>query len=63
MPETSAIVAEIEAMCPRFVRIKTDARGWIAQNGLPPGLIPVHCGPVGRLMHRGGAGAVAITDI
>jgi phosphoadenosine phosphosulfate reductase len=62
MPETNEVVAQLERMCPRFVRIKSDVRDWIAKNGIPTDLFPVQCGPVGRLMHHGEAGDVAVVD-
>lgn len=40
MPETRAIVSEVELMCPNFVHIQCDVRGWIAQFGLPTDLLP-----------------------
>src|SRR6185437_3691241 len=40
MPETQGIVSQVEAMCPNFVRIHSDARGRIAEYGYPTDLLP-----------------------
>jgi phosphoadenosine phosphosulfate reductase len=40
MPETRAVVDEVEAMCPNFVRVQSDVRGWIAEYGTPTDLLP-----------------------
>ena len=62
LPETRAIVGEVEAMVPRFVRIKTDARGCIAENGRPTDLVPNACTALGRMQMRGEAGGVPVVD-
>lgn len=40
LPETRAVVHEVEQICPNFVRIQGDVRGWIAEHGLPTDLLP-----------------------
>jgi len=47
LPEVREVVAEVEAMVPRFVRIETHARDWTARFGLPSDLVPTTCTPVG----------------
>lgn len=48
LPETIAVVAEVERMVPHFVRIKTDALAWTEQYGLPSDLVPYGSHPIGR---------------
>ena len=60
LPETRDAVAHVEAMVPRFQRINTNARAWIAANGLPSELVPEACGSIGRGFDHGHAGRVSI---
>ena len=62
LPETRAVVGEVEAMVPRFVRIATNPRGWIAQHGRPSDIVPNACTPLGRKQAHGDAGGVSIAD-
>lgn len=50
LPEVRDIVAQVEAEAPFFVRVNTDARGWIAANGLPSDLVPYGQHGIGRQM-------------
>lgn len=49
LPEMRAVVDHARGLAPNFVTVRTDARGWIAENGLPADLIPFSAHPVGRL--------------
>lgn len=40
MPETRAIIDQVRGMCPNFVLVRSDVRGWQAQYGLPTDLLP-----------------------
>jgi 3'-phosphoadenosine 5'-phosphosulfate sulfotransferase (PAPS reductase)/FAD synthetase len=40
MPETRALVAEVKKMCPNFIHLQGDIRGWIEKYGLPTDLLP-----------------------
>lgn len=53
LPEIRASVAHVEAMAPHFVRVQTDAMGWIEQNGLPTDLLPHGSHQVGQMMGEG----------
>ncbi len=50
LPETEDVVRQIEAMCPRFVRIETNVSAWIDAHGMPSDLIPHSAHPIGRWM-------------
>lgn len=47
LPEVRDIVDDYERMVPRFVRIKSDARAFMQQFGLPSDLVPHTATPVG----------------
>jgi 3'-phosphoadenosine 5'-phosphosulfate sulfotransferase (PAPS reductase)/FAD synthetase len=47
LPEVLEIVAQIEAMVPSFVRIKTDSHEWRERWGYPSDLVPASCSPLG----------------
>lgn len=49
LPEVLAVVAHAKTLAPNFVHVSTDARGWIAQNGLPTDLLPFSSHTIGRL--------------
>lgn len=55
LPEIHAIADQIEAMCPYFVRTRSDARSWIAQYGLPTDLLPYSAHDVGVMAGQRGA--------
>jgi phosphoadenosine phosphosulfate reductase len=48
LPEVMAIVADMEKMVPRFVRIESNSRAWIKANGLPADLVPHTGTPEGQ---------------
>lgn len=50
LPETQQSVAYVEALAPHFVRLQSDVRGWIRDNGLPSDLVPYGSHPIGRRM-------------
>jgi 3'-phosphoadenosine 5'-phosphosulfate sulfotransferase (PAPS reductase)/FAD synthetase len=50
LPEVMEIARHVEAMAPNFVRVQTDAMGWIAKHGLPTDLMPHSAHPIGRAM-------------
>lgn len=54
LPEVDEIVRHVEAMAPNFVRVQTDAMGWIARHGLPTDLMPHSAHPVGQAMGEHG---------
>lgn len=62
LPETVEVVSHVEALVPRFVRIKTDSRSWMERFGLASDLVPVSCTSFGRSMLNGKAGSTAIVD-
>ncbi len=47
LPEVREIVAQVEAMVPHFVRIKTDSNDWQGRWGYPSDLVPSSCTPLG----------------
>ncbi|HKU94563.1 MAG TPA: phosphoadenosine phosphosulfate reductase family protein [Vineibacter sp.] len=47
LPEVRAIVDQVEAMVPSFVRINTDSAAWMARFGLPSDLVPTSSSPIG----------------
>lgn len=59
VPETRAVVREVEAMCPNFVRIQGDVRGWIAEHGMPTDLLPYSTHAIG--VSGGESGAKLVT--
>jgi phosphoadenosine phosphosulfate reductase len=48
LPELQDIIAHVEVMFPRFVRIQTSAAAYITRNGLPSDLVPYQSHPLGR---------------
>jgi 3'-phosphoadenosine 5'-phosphosulfate sulfotransferase (PAPS reductase)/FAD synthetase len=48
LPEMRELVAKVEKVVPRFVRIQTDAPAWIAANGIPSDLVPMRAHPINR---------------
>lgn len=54
MPETREIVSLVEAMCPNFVHIQGDVRGWIEQYGTPTDLLPYSTHGVGVITNPTG---------
>jgi phosphoadenosine phosphosulfate reductase len=54
LPEVADIVRHVEAMAPHFVRVQSDAMGWIAQHGLPTDLMPYSAHPIGQQMGQSG---------
>lgn len=62
LPEMMESVARVEAMAPRFVRVQTNVRGWIARHGMPSDLLPHGAHPFGVAMGEVGAGLVSRYD-
>jgi phosphoadenosine phosphosulfate reductase len=54
LPEMVEVVRHGQAMAPHFIHIRTDARGWIARNGLPTDLLPFSAHTIGRLAGQEG---------
>lgn len=50
LPEVQDIVAEYESMVPSFVRVRSDARAFMEQFGLPSDLVPHTATPVGLVI-------------
>ncbi len=59
MPETRAIITEVRGMCPNFVHLQSDVRGWIARYGLPTDLLPYS--EHGLAVQSGESGAKLVT--
>lgn len=55
LPEVRAVVSQVEAMVPHFVRIQGDVRSWTAMHGVPTDLLPYSAHDIGRLAGQGGA--------
>lgn len=62
LPEMRAIVGTVEALVPRFVQVKADVRGWIAANGTPSRVVPVHCLSYSRVIYTDQGNSPGITD-
>lgn len=62
LPEQSEVVAHVRADAVNFVEVKTDAIGWINQNGLPTDLLPHTAHWVGREMGEPGVPLVSRYD-
>lgn len=50
LPEVRAVVDAVRPMCPNFVHIKGDVRGWIAQYGMPTDILPYSTHGIGVAM-------------
>ncbi len=59
LPEVQEIVAQMEALAPRFVRIDTDSADWCSRVGLPSDLVPTTSTNAGLLI---GASRQRIVD-
>lgn len=53
LPEQQEAVDRIEAICPRFIRVQTNVRAWIAQHGIPTDLLPHSSHPIAYLFGKG----------
>jgi 3'-phosphoadenosine 5'-phosphosulfate sulfotransferase (PAPS reductase)/FAD synthetase len=45
LPEVREIVEHVKGFAPRFVHLRQDVLGWIAENGLPSDLVPYTAHP------------------
>lgn len=59
LPEVREIVASVEAMVPRFVRVNTDSSKWMTAHGLPSDLVPTSSSAMGLMI---GASTLPIVD-
>ena len=39
-PETLAVIDEVRSWVPNFIEVRSDVKGWRAQNGIPSDLVP-----------------------
>ena len=53
LPEIAAQVAHAKTVAPNFIHIRSDARGWIAANGMPTDLLPFSAHTVGQQAGQG----------
>ena len=52
LPEVREIVEKVKSFAPRFVHLKQDVTGWIAENGLPSDLVPYTAHPFAGVVGR-----------
>lgn len=52
-PEMVAHVEALQAWCPRFVHVRSDAKAWAAENGEPSDLVPYTSHEIGRAVGAG----------
>lgn len=53
LPEVREIVEHVKGFAPRFVHLRGDVEGWIAEHGLPSDLVPYTAHPVAHMVGQG----------